>query len=123
MSTFTPAGVSGSRAKFTLLLLGSLAGVIAAGAAGAAGTDGDAPSVIVKYSETSLATNGGVNELYRRITVRSQAGVLAAPAASIRDLAAQQQVAQCREQAIARAISQVGNPQLAALHANHAKNG
>ena len=33
------------------------------------GTDSDAPSVTVKYSENSLATNGGVNELYRRITV------------------------------------------------------
>jgi UrcA family protein len=120
MSTFTPAGVLGSRAKFTLLLLGSLAGVIAAGAAGAAGTDSDAPSVIVKYSETSLETSGGVNELYRRITVAARQ---VCPAASIRDLVAQQQVAQCREQAIARAISQVGNPQLAALHANHAKNG
>jgi UrcA family protein len=120
MSTFTPAGVLGSRAKFTLLLLGSLAGVIAAGAAGAAGSDSDAPSVIVKYSETSLATNGGVNQLYRRITVAARQ---VCPAASIRDLVVQQQVAQCREQAIARAISQIGNPQLAALHANHAKNG
>lgn len=123
MSTFTPAGVLGSRAKFTLLLLGSLAGVIAAGAAGAAGTDSDAPSVIVKYSETSLATYGGVNELYRRITFAAKQVCPAAPAASILDLVAQQQVAQCREQAITRAISQIGNPQLAALHANHAKNG
>ena len=86
----------------------------------AAGTDSDAPSVIVKYSETSLETSGGVNDLYRRITVAARQ---VCPAASIRDLVAQQQVAQCREQAIARAISQVGNPQLAALHANHAKNG
>ena len=115
MSTFKPR-----RAGFALLLLGGLAGVIATGAAGAAGTDSDAPSVIVKYSDTSLATNGGVNELYRRITVAARQ---VCPAASIRDLAARQQAAQCREQAIARAISQIGNPQLAALHANHAKNG
>jgi len=120
MSIFTPAGVLGSRAKFTLLLLGSVAGVIAAGAAGAAGTDSDAPSVVVKYSETSLETSGGVNDLYRRITVAARQ---VCPAVSIRDLVAQQQVAQCREQAIAREISQVGNPQLAQLHANHAKNG
>jgi len=120
MSIFTPAGGLGSRAKFTLLLLGGLAGVIAAGAAGAAGTDSDAPSVIVKYSETSLETSGGVTELYRRITVAARQ---VCPAASIRELVAQHQAAQCREQAIARAISQVGNPQLAALHANHAKNG
>src|ERR1700722_7072113 len=120
MSTFTPAGIVGSRAKFTLLLLGSLAGLAAAGAAGAAGTDSDAPSVTVKYRENSLATNGGVNELYRRITVAARQ---VCPASSIRDLVAQHQAAQCREQAIARAISQIGNPQLAALHANHAKNG
>jgi UrcA family protein len=120
MSTFKAAGACGSRAKIALLLLGGLTGVIAGGAAGAAGTDSDAPSVIVKYSETSLASNGGVNELYHRITVAAKQ---VCPAASIRDLVAQQQVAQCREQAIARAISQIGNPQLAALHANHAKNG
>jgi UrcA family protein len=120
MGTFKAAGAFGSRAKLALLLVGGLAGVIAAGAAGAAGTDSDAPSVIVKYSETSLASNGGVNELYHRITVAAKQ---VCPAASIRDLVAQQQVAQCREQAIARAISQIGNPQLAALHANHAKNG
>jgi UrcA family protein len=120
MSIFTPAGVFGSRAKFTLLLLGSLAGLTAAGAAGAAGTDSDAPSVIVKYSETSLATSGGVHELYRRITVAARQ---VCPTVSIRNLAAQQHAAQCREQAIARAISQVGNPQLAQLHANRAKSG
>src|SRR5580698_4785928 len=62
MSTFKP-----SRAAVALLLLGGLAGVMAAGAAGAATSDNDPPSIVVKYSDLSLATDSGVNQLYRRI--------------------------------------------------------
>jgi UrcA family protein len=115
MSTFISARAAGSPAKFTLLLLGSLAGVLAAGAAGA-----DVPAVSVKYSQESLATNGGVYDLYRRITI---AATQVCPDFLIRDLGAQRRVAQCREQAVARAISQIDNPKLAALHASHSKNG
>jgi len=120
MSTFLSARTVGSRARFTLLLLGGLAGAMAAGAASAAGTDNDPPSVTVKYSQESLATNGGVSDLYRRITFAAKQ---VCPDVSFRDLAAQHRVAQCREQAVAVAIRQIGNPQLAALHANHSKNG
>jgi UrcA family protein len=108
MSTFISA---------PLLLLGGLAGAMAAGATG---TDSDAPSVTVKYSQESLATNGGVGDLYRRITLAAKQ---VCPDDSIRDLAVQHRIAQCREQAVAVAIRQIGNSQLAALHANHSKNG
>jgi len=120
MSTFIPARAAGSPAKFTLLLLGSLAGVLAAAAAGAAGAIGDVPAVSVKYSQESLATNGGVYDLYRRITIAAKQ---VCPDVSIRDLSALRQVAVCREQAVARAISQIDNPKLAALHASRSKNG
>lgn len=100
-----------------LLLLGGLAGAMAAGAAG---TDNDPPSVTVKYSHESLATNDGVSDLYRRI---SFAAKQVCPDASIGDLAIQFRVSQCREHAVAVAIRQIGNSQLAALHAKHAKNG
>jgi UrcA family protein len=117
MSTFIPARAAGSRAKFTALLLGGLAAVMAVGAANAAG---DVPSVSVKYSQESLSTNDGVNNLYRRITMAAKE---VCPDASIGDLSALHRVAQCREEAVARAIRQIDNPRLAALHASHSKNG
>ena len=120
MSTFIPARAAGSPAKFTLLLLGSLAGVLAAGAAGAASATGDVPAVSVKYSQESLATNGGVYDLYRRITIAAKQ---VCPDVSSRELSALHQVVVCREEAIARAISQIDNPKLAALHASRSKNG
>jgi len=119
MSTFVRARAAGQRAKFGLLLLGSIAGVMAAGGAGAASVDGDGLSVVVKYSEQSLATDEGVLALYRRITYAAQR---VCPDTS-RDLARQVKVEQCRNEAVARAIRQVDNSRLAALHAAHSKNG
>jgi UrcA family protein len=120
MSIFKPARAAGSRAKFALLL-GGLAGLMAVGAAGAAVPDSDLPSVVVKYSQETLASKVGVNDLYRRITFAARQ--VCPDAASIRDLAAQRQVEACRNQAVARAIQQIDNPSLAALHAIHSKNG
>jgi UrcA family protein len=119
MSNFIPTRAAGSRAKFASLLLGSLAGVMAVGAASAASPDSDVPSVVVKYSEQSLATDGGVNDLYRRIT---NAAKQVCPEASIRDLSAVRQVEECRDQAVAQAIRKINNSRLAALYATHSKN-
>ena len=117
MSTFAGARTAGRRAKIGLLLLGSLAGVMAAGAA----TPGnDVPAVVVKYSDQSLATQDGVNQLYRRLM---SAARQVCPEAPIRDLGAVRQSQQCRDEAVARAIRQIDNPQLAALHASRSKNG
>ena len=115
MSTFKP-----SRAAVALLLLGGLAGVMAAGAAGAATSYDDPPSVVVKYSDLALATDSGVNQLYRRIM---SAARQVCPDSSIRDLGMQRQVEACRNQAVAKAVRQIDNSRLAALHATHTKNG
>lgn len=120
MSNSVAARAAGPRAKFGLLMLGSLAGLMAAGAAGAASPDRDLPSVVVKYSDQSLATDDGVNALYRRIT---QAAKQVCPEVPIRELGLWSQVKECRAQAIARAIGQIGNSRLAALHAVRSKNG
>ena len=72
MSISIGARAAGPRAKFGLLLLGSLAGIMAAGGASAARLDSDVPSVVVKYNEQSLATDEGVYALYRRITTAEQ---------------------------------------------------
>ena len=111
---------AGPRAKFGLLLLGSLAGIMAAGGASAARLDSDVPSVVVKYNEQSLATDEGVYALYRRITTAARR---VCPDAGTRDWGLRAQVEQCRNEAIARAIRKIDNPRLAALHAAHSKNG
>src|SRR5665811_993748 len=109
MSHVISAGTAGTRAKFSLLLLGSLAGVVAAGTASAA--DIDVPSLAVKYSLQSLATDSGVQDLYRRITLAARK---VCPENSVRDLSMQRQVEQCRDEAVARAIRQIDNSRLAA---------
>ena len=118
MSHFISAGTAGARAKFSLLLLGGLAAMVAAGTAGAA--DSDAPRVVVKYSPESLATDGGVKDLYRRITHAAQK---VCPELSIRDLNERLQIEQCRNEAVAKAIRLIDNSRLAALYAAHSKNG
>jgi UrcA family protein len=120
MNTFTTARAAGPRAKFALLILGGLAGILAAGAAGAANPGSDVPSIVVKYDAASLATDQGVNDLYRRIT---SAARKVCPAAAIQDLEGQRVVAECRNQAVSRAIRQIDNSQLAALYASRLKNG
>lgn len=120
MSTFIPAGAAAPRAKLGLLLLGGLAGVMAFGAAGAATPGGDLPTVVVKYSDQTLATREGVDHLYRRIM---SAARQVCPDSSIRDLDAARLTEQCRNAAIARAIQQINNPELAELYAGRSKNG
>jgi UrcA family protein len=119
MTSFIAARAAGPRAKFGLLVLSSFAGLMAAGAA-SAGSPDDVPTAVVKYSEQSLATDEGVQTLYRRITAAARQ---VCPEASIRSFALQKQVEQCRDQAITRAIRQIDNSRLAALHAAHSKNG
>jgi UrcA family protein len=105
--------------KIATAMLGvGLAGVLCAGAAGAAPADSDVPTVVVHYSDLTLGTDSGVKQLYRRIVSASKQ---VCPDA--RSLSLQYQVQVCRDQAVTRAIEQVHNPRLVALHAAHAKNG
>jgi UrcA family protein len=119
MSNSITARVAGSRTKFALLLLGGLAGVTGVGAASAAGSASDVLTAVVKYTDQSLATDDGVNELYHRIV---HAAKQVCPEVSIRDLRLQHQVNECRDQAVARAIRKIDNSRLAALHATNSKN-
>jgi UrcA family protein len=120
MSISIRARSAGPRAKFGLLLLGSIAGIMAAGGASAARLDSDGLSVVVKYSEQSLATDDGVYALYRRITAAANR---VCPDAGTRDLGLKAKIEQCRNESIARAIRQIDNSRLAALHAARSKNG
>ena len=120
MSHLSTARAAGTRPKFALLMVGSLVGVLGLGAASAAATDSDVPAVVVKYSAESLATDAGVHQLYRRIMYAAKQ---VCPEPSINDLIFRQKVAECRDQAVARAIRQIDNSRLAALYASHSKNG
>ena len=120
MSTFIPSRTAGSRARVALVLLGSLAGVMAGGAAGAATPGGDVPSVVVKFGDLTLDTDSGVNQLYRRIVFAARQ---VCPDDGMRDLMVHRWVEQCRKQAVARAIQQIDNPRLAALYAGRSKSG
>jgi UrcA family protein len=121
MSTFITARAAGSRLKFALLMLtGGLGCAVAAGTASAATPDNDVPSIVIHYTNQTLATDRGVQQLYAQI-VRAARQVC--PDASIRDLGALASVKQCRQQAVARAIHQVDSPELASLHAASSKRG
>jgi UrcA family protein len=120
MITSTTFPATRPRAKVALLVLGGLAGIMAAGMASAANLAIDVPSVVVKYDAASLSTDRGVNDLYRRLT---SAARKVCPDPSFRDLSAQQQARECRNRAVARAVSQIDNSQLAALYASQSKNG
>jgi UrcA family protein len=119
MSHFITARAAGSR--FGLLLLTAGFGcVMAAGVAAAATTDQVAPSVVIKYSTEALATDAGVQDLYRRIV---RAAKKVCPEAGIKELAANASAHECQEQAIARAVRNVNNSRLALLYAAASKRG
>ena len=122
MSQFTSFKAAGPGAKLALGALGAVAGMLGVGTAGAAGTDSDVPSMVVKYDQQSLSTDRGVKELYAKI-VRAAKQVCPDTSASIRDLRLQTMAAECRKQAIARTIAKIDNAQLAALYAAQSKNG
>jgi UrcA family protein len=118
MSQVTIHRIAGSPAKLALLALGSLAGVLALGTANAASPD-EVPSTVVKYGDLSLSTDLGVQMLYQRIV---RAAEKVCPDVSIQSLSARVKVHECRKEAVARAIRQIDNSQLAALYAAHSKN-
>jgi UrcA family protein len=120
MTTSIRASAAGPRAKVALLVLGTFAGVMAAGAASAASPESDVPTVVVHYSEQSLASDEGVKVLYRRIVAAAKE---VCPESPTRNLAQYMRVEQCRSDAIVRAVRQVDNSRLAALHAARSKNG
>ncbi len=119
MNTSIPQRAAG-RGKIAMLALASVAGIMGFGAGAAASPSIDVHRAVVKYNPASLANDLGVNDLYRRITVAARQ---VCPEGSYRQFEAQHQAQQCRAQAVARAIQQIDNPRLAALHAVREKNG
>ena len=93
---------------------------VATSMAHAATLNDSAPSLAVKYGDLNLSTEEGSHALYSRIA--SAARQLCDQSAS-RDLATFAANRQCESQAIARAVSDVHSPRLAAVYAMRAKRG
>ncbi len=107
------------RPRTTLMMvLCGVIGAVSMGAAAAATVDGDVPSVVVRYRPASLTTDSGTRTLYRRLVDAAEATCPTSPGTRFVSLA----VRECRDQAVARAVRQIGNPGLAALHAGSSKN-
>jgi UrcA family protein len=102
-----------TRLATTMLLCGGLAGLAAAGTAGASTAQIDVPSLVVHYSSDALATDSGTRALYRRL---AQAAEEVCPTASNTRLVSEV-VLKCRQEALTAAVDKVHSQRLAALHA------
>jgi len=74
----------------------------------------DVPQTSVSYNLLDLSTDNGTRTLYARIKSAARA---VCPTYDSRDLAAFAESRQCQREAVARAITQIGNARLAAVHA------
>lgn len=114
MSRFAPNVTRRPRAA-ALAALGALttAALLAPMVAAAAQPDSDVPRTAVQYSYHDLASDAGTRALYQRIR---NAARTVCPAYDPRDLAAFEYSRECQQQAVARAVREIGNERLAALH-------
>jgi UrcA family protein len=80
----------------------------------------DVPQVVVKFGDLSLSSPQGANKLYSRIAAAAQE-VCKSFAVDDRDLGARSRLNACLHQAIADAVTKVGQPELFAIY--NAKNG
>lgn len=116
MSRFTSRVVANrSRALTSLAALGVLttATLLAPTLASAGQPAADVPQTAVNYSFSDLASDQGTRALYQRIRRAAQA---VCPGYDPRDLTAFAANRECEQQAIARAVRQIGNDRLAAVH-------
>jgi len=109
-----------SRPKITLLMvLCGLVGATASSAISAASVDDDVPRQVVRYSPDTLSTDTGVRSLYHRIVKAAEQVCPVTP--GMHFITAP--IAECRAQAVARAVHQIDNPRLAELHAANSRSG
>ena len=109
-----------SRPKITLLMvLCGLVGATASGAISAASVADDVPRQVVRYSPDTLNTDTGVRSLYHRIVKAAEQVCPVTPGRHFITAA----IAECRAQAVARAVQQIDNPRLAELHAANSRSG
>lgn len=115
MSRFTSRVARRSRTFTALAALGAIttATLLAPTIASAAQPAGDVLQTAVTYSYSDLASDQGTHALYQRIKKAAQS---VCPMYDPRDLAAFSASRECQKNAIAKAVRQIGNARLAALH-------
>jgi UrcA family protein len=121
MNTVTTDHVLVSRPKITMMIL--VCSIIAAasiGAASATTSDSDVRSITVHYDPPSLDTDRGARALYHQIV---KATVEVCPQDSSSPHWISTAVRQCREQSVARAVSEINSPRLLAVYATSSKKG
>jgi UrcA family protein len=110
------------RTPIALSLL-AVCGLGAASLAASAATpipESDAPSITVRYGDLDLSTDKGTRVLYRRL---SGAANLVCPRVDNRDLTQATLAAQCRSDAIAKAVKKVNNAHLAEIASSRTHAG
>jgi|HubBroStandDraft_2_1064218.scaffolds.fasta_scaffold303732_2 UrcA family protein len=113
MTALAPSNAHGRGFKLGfMLLIGGIA-VAAASAARASPPDRDTPTAIIRYTTASLATDGGVRTLYRRIEMAAERVCPHEPAYS---QLPNEALIKCRQETIAVAIAKINNQRLVALH-------
>lgn len=120
MSRFAPLFERRTRALTSLAAAGALAAAALLGSpasALAAPPAADTPQTTVYYSVRDLSTPQGTRALYGRLV---SAARVVCPAYDQQDLDAYAYSHRCQQQAVARAIRQIGNPRLAGVHAHAA---
>src|ERR1700690_1962300 len=121
MNTHDTREVPVSRRRTTLaMIVCGMIGAACIGAASAATTEDDAPSITIRYNPQSLDTESGARALYNRLV---EAAVEVCPQSSASPYWISEQVRECREQAVARAVFQVNNPRLASVYATSSRSG
>jgi UrcA family protein len=118
MSTATLAAHRTRSGRIAVLVGSLLAGTL--GIAQAQPPAQETPSVVVKYGDLDLSTSAGARTLYQRI---SAAARMVCPYENARELGLKAKGRECREAAIARAVSSVHNTELALIQAQHANRG
>jgi UrcA family protein len=103
-----------------LMIACATAGALSAGLAGAAPAADDVPRLVVQYTAESLRTDDGARALYRRLV---KAAERVCPTSSTGYPLVRPVVTECRKQALARAVLDIHNERLAALHDASVKKG
>lgn len=103
-----------SRSKLTALMVAlGFVGAASVGSVNAAEVDADAPTATVKFDPELLNTEAGARTVYHRI-VRAAERVCPDPLTGTRLVSASTQ--ECRNQAVAKAVSQIHNTRLAGIY-------
>jgi len=92
----------------------ALAGFLVACACVAPAHAGDAVSIRVNYDDLQLATDAGVDALYRRLQYATNA--VCEPLRHSRDLRLMREWRACRRSALEEAVKHVGHPGLTRRH-------